>query len=144
MNIRANSCQASLLQVINNELFVEESRFEDNVMTDGGTNGIVAISSKLNLSKLDVRETKVTNSEDIKADVGFLSIFEGSNVYLGGSNFEQTSGIRSAGIYSRGRNSILIEDSFFKTGQTREATGAFLDIEGAKAIQIVSTDFQNN
>ena len=70
-----------------------------------------------------------------------MSIFEGSDVYLGSSNFEQTSGIRSAGIYSRGRNTLLIENSFFETGQTREATGAFLDIEGATAIQIVSSDF---
>ena len=56
-------------------------------MTEAGTNGIVAVNSVLNLNDLEVVMTSQTDPEDIKAMVGFLSIFEGSQVFLRSSNF---------------------------------------------------------
>ena len=87
-------------------------RFRDNEVSSG-TNGITAVNSKLSLRKLTVTATGEVDKDQITAGVGFLSLFEGSEVDVISCTFQRTSGLNSGLIYSRGKNRISIQDSTF-------------------------------
>ena len=87
VGIDDNNCDQDLLQIVNSELELENVRIRDNVMSSG-TNGITAVNSKLILRNLEVLSTKEQiEKSEITAEVGFLSLFEGSELDLQSSRF---------------------------------------------------------
>ena len=75
-----------MIQVVNSKILIENTRFADNLLTSG-TNGIMAINSKLTLDSLQVYISQDITKEAIKAEVGFLSLYEGSEVNITLSRF---------------------------------------------------------
>ena len=61
-------------------------RFLDNQVSSG-TNGIAAVNSKLSLMNLIVSSSGEPTESEIRAEVGFLSLFEGSSVDMKASSF---------------------------------------------------------
>ena len=144
-NIRNNVCESSLMQVINTDLTIDRVYFNDNEQSKlGGTNGIVAVNSQLDLIKVVVKQSSATKRDDIKADVGFLSLFEGSTLIADSVTFTKVSAAKAGAIYSRGPNLITITGSDFTDCVTKLHLGALLDIEGAESVKISSTTFLKN
>ena len=71
---------------MNSELEADTVRFSDNQVSSG-TNGIAAVNSKLSLMNLIVSSSGEPKKSEIKAEVGFLSLFEASSVDIKKSSF---------------------------------------------------------
>ena len=71
---------------MNSKILIENTRFADNLLTSG-TNGIMAINSRVTLDSLQVYTSEEITKEAITADVGFISLYEGSEVNITLSRF---------------------------------------------------------
>ena len=141
VNIRSHKCKSSLVKVVNSEVQLQRVRFMDNEVSSGGTNGIICINAKLNMIQVEQWYSTRIFKESISSRVGFLTILEDSEVILSKSEFQFASGVRAGAIYSRGANLITITDTDFENSITQQASGALIDIEGARHVNITFCDF---